>query len=39
MLAFSILMNNYPSGAWMYREVQDRIGVILSELTRRSMLD
>jgi D-alanyl-D-alanine carboxypeptidase/D-alanyl-D-alanine-endopeptidase (penicillin-binding protein 4) len=37
MLAFSILMNNYPSGARIYRQVQDRICVILSQISRRSL--
>jgi D-alanyl-D-alanine carboxypeptidase/D-alanyl-D-alanine-endopeptidase (penicillin-binding protein 4) len=37
MLAFSILMNNYPSRTRMYRQVQDRIGVILSQTSRRSL--
>jgi D-alanyl-D-alanine carboxypeptidase/D-alanyl-D-alanine-endopeptidase (penicillin-binding protein 4) len=37
MLAFSILMNNYPTGARMYRRVQDRIGVILSQISRKGL--
>lgn len=37
MLAFSILMNNFASGTRMYRLVQDRIGVILSELRRSDL--
>jgi D-alanyl-D-alanine carboxypeptidase/D-alanyl-D-alanine-endopeptidase (penicillin-binding protein 4) len=37
MFAFSILMNNYPTGARMYRRVQDRIGVILSQISRGSL--
>lgn len=36
-LAFSILMNNFPSGVRMYRTVQDRIGVILSQMKRRGL--
>jgi D-alanyl-D-alanine carboxypeptidase/D-alanyl-D-alanine-endopeptidase (penicillin-binding protein 4) len=34
-LAFSIMMQKYPSGSRPYRGVQDRIGVFLAELTRR----
>ena len=37
MLAFSILMNNFPSGARRYRIVQDSIGVILSQISRKSL--
>lgn len=36
MLAFSILMNNFPSGMRAYRLVQDRIGVVLSQMSRRA---
>ena len=34
LLGFSILMNNYASSAKSYRNVQDKIGVILSRFTR-----
>lgn len=34
MVAFSILVNNFASSPRMYRLVQDRIGVIMSELSR-----
>ena len=37
MLAFSILINNFPSGLRMYRAVQDRVGVILSQMSRRGL--
>ena len=37
MLAFSILINNFPSGLRMYRAVQDRIGVILSQMSRTEL--
>jgi D-alanyl-D-alanine carboxypeptidase/D-alanyl-D-alanine-endopeptidase (penicillin-binding protein 4) len=37
MVAFSILMNNYPIGARMYRQVQDRICVILSQMSRKGL--
>ncbi len=35
MLAFSILMQNYAGQAAAYREVQDRIGLLLSTLNRK----
>jgi D-alanyl-D-alanine carboxypeptidase/D-alanyl-D-alanine-endopeptidase (penicillin-binding protein 4) len=34
MLAFAILMNNFASNVRMYRLVQDRIGVLLSQVSR-----
>jgi serine-type D-Ala-D-Ala carboxypeptidase/endopeptidase (penicillin-binding protein 4) len=33
-LAFSILMQNFTGGARRYREVQDRIGILLSQFSR-----
>ncbi len=36
MLAFSIFINNFASGARSYRQVQDKIGVILSQLKRKN---
>jgi D-alanyl-D-alanine carboxypeptidase/D-alanyl-D-alanine-endopeptidase (penicillin-binding protein 4) len=39
LLAFSIVMENFPSGAKDYREVQDKIGVLLSNLRRGSVPD
>jgi serine-type D-Ala-D-Ala carboxypeptidase/endopeptidase (penicillin-binding protein 4) len=37
MLAFSILINNFASGAREYRMVQDKIGVLLSQISRRTL--
>jgi D-alanyl-D-alanine carboxypeptidase/D-alanyl-D-alanine-endopeptidase (penicillin-binding protein 4) len=37
LLAFSILMNNFASGSRPYRQVQDRIGVILSGMMRKAL--
>ena len=34
MLAFSILMQNFPGGSYRYRLTQDRIGILLSGLRR-----
>ncbi len=36
-LAFSILMQSYPSSAWRYRRVQDAIGIYLSTLRRNQL--
>jgi D-alanyl-D-alanine carboxypeptidase/D-alanyl-D-alanine-endopeptidase (penicillin-binding protein 4) len=38
LLAFSILMQNFPTGPGSYRATQDRLGVFLSGL-RRSAID
>ncbi len=35
LLAFSILMQNYPTSSRRYRKVQDRIGEFLAEFSRR----
>jgi D-alanyl-D-alanine carboxypeptidase/D-alanyl-D-alanine-endopeptidase (penicillin-binding protein 4) len=35
LLAFSILMQNFPGSVRAYRATQDRIGVLLSEIRRR----
>jgi D-alanyl-D-alanine carboxypeptidase/D-alanyl-D-alanine-endopeptidase (penicillin-binding protein 4) len=35
-LAFSMMMMNYPTEARVYRRVQDRIGVFLSQMRRES---
>lgn len=37
MLAFAIFMSNYASSSRSYRDVQDRIGVILSRMSRRNL--
>lgn len=37
MLAFSIMMQNFVGSAGPYRDVQDRIGVLLSELSRKKL--
>jgi D-alanyl-D-alanine carboxypeptidase/D-alanyl-D-alanine-endopeptidase (penicillin-binding protein 4) len=37
MLAFSILMQNFPTASRRYRQVQDAIGVLLSGLRRGSL--
>jgi D-alanyl-D-alanine carboxypeptidase/D-alanyl-D-alanine-endopeptidase (penicillin-binding protein 4) len=36
-LAFSILMQSYPSSSWRYRRVQDAIGIYLSTLRRNQL--
>ncbi len=37
MLAFSIMMQNFPTASRPYRQVQDAIGVLLSGLRRESL--
>ncbi len=37
LLAFAMLMQNYPTGVAKYRQIQDRIGILLSELQRGKM--
>jgi len=37
MLAFSIMMQNFPTASRPYRQVQDAIGIVLSGLRRESL--
>jgi D-alanyl-D-alanine carboxypeptidase/D-alanyl-D-alanine-endopeptidase (penicillin-binding protein 4) len=37
LLAFSIMMQNFPGGSKAYRLVQDRIGILLSGVKRNSL--